>query len=81
MDWDLHRAMLNSYYVIIRDYDPYLIITKGRGFFAHDPSSELVLYDIEGLLEYFEEKEDYVKCQEIKNFINERWNLENIKKK
>mgnify|MGYP003141786331 CR=1 FL=1 len=81
MNWDLQRAMLNSYYVIIRGYDPFLIIQKGRGFFAHDPSEDLLKEDIEGVLEYFEEVEDYVKCSEISEFIKERWNLENIKKK
>ena len=81
MDWNLHRAMLNSYYVIIRGYDPLLIIHKGRGFFAHDPSEDLLQDDIEGVLEYFEEQEEYDKCIEISEFIKEKWNLDNIKKK
>ena len=62
MEIDVHQAMLNSYYSIIRDYDPILLITRGKGLFMHDPSSEL-------------------ECQEIKQFIDKKWNLENIKKK
>ena len=70
--------MLNSYFVIIRGYDPFLIINKGRGFFAHDPSTDLDIYDLEGMLIYFEEQEDYTKCIEINEFIKETWNLDNI---
>ncbi len=81
MQWNLHRAMLNSYYVIIRGYDPYLIIAEGGGFFAHDPTNDLEKEDVEGVLAYFEEVEDYLKCQEINSFIKTQWNLENIKKK
>jgi|TARA_R100000084_G_C4651599_1_gene150068 hypothetical protein len=73
--------MLNSYYVIIRGYDPYLIMSKGRGFFAHDPTNDLEKKDVEGVLIYFEEEEDYIKCQEINNFIKEKWSLENTKQK
>lgn len=72
-DWNLNQAMINSYYVIIRDYDPLLIIDEGIGFFAHNPGEELERFDVEGLLEYFEEEEDYKKCREIKEFIENRW--------
>ena len=81
MEIDVHQAMLNSYYSIIRDYDPILLITRGKGLFMHDPSSEVEMEDVENLLLYFEEEEDYTKCQEIKQFIDKKWNLENIKKK
>ena len=81
MDIDIHKAMLNSYYSIIRDYDPILLIRRGNGVFMHDPSSELEKEDVDDLLLYFEEEEDYVKCQEIKEFIDKKWNLENTKKK
>ena len=81
MKWNLHRAMLNSYYVIIRGYDPYLIITKGGGLFAHDPTGDLDKEEVEGVLIYFEEEEDYAKCQEINDFIKQRWSLENTNQK
>lgn len=81
MKWNLHRAMLNSYYVIIRGYDPYLIIAKGGGFFAHDPTGDLDKEEVEGVLIYFEEEEDYAKCQEINDFIKQRWSLENTNQK
>ncbi len=49
MKFNLHRAMLNSYYVIIRGYDPYLVMSKGEGFFAHDPPNDLEKEDVEGV--------------------------------
>ena len=81
MDWDLKTAMLNSYNLIIRGYDPILYIKSGEGLFAHNPSEDLQRDDVEGMLEFFEEEEDYVRCIEIKNFINKRWNSESINKK
>jgi len=81
MNWSLHRAMLNSYFVIVRGYDPYLMMSKGGGFFAHDPTSELEKEDVEGVLTYFEEEEDYMKCEEINNFIKQKWSLENTNQK
>ena len=81
MDIDIHQAMLNSYYLIIRDYDPFLLITHGEGVFAHDPSGELDREDVENLLLYFEDEEDYDKCKEIVEFINKTWSLEHTKKK
>ena len=78
---ELQRAMLNSYNVIIRGYDALLIITKGGGFFAHNPGEDLEKEDLLGILEYFEEYEDYIKCAELKDFIKNKWNLENTNKK
>lgn len=81
MDWDLDTAMMNSYNVIIRQYDPFLIIIYGESIFAHNPSEQLELYDVESVLAYFEAEEEYDKCREISDFIKEKWNLENIKQK
>tara|TARA_R100001463_G_scaffold76672_10_gene130888 strand:+ start:11343 stop:11513 length:171 start_codon:yes stop_codon:yes gene_type:complete len=56
-------------------------MSKGGGFFAHDPTSELEKEDVEGVLTYFEEEEDYMKCEEINNFIKQKWSLENTNQK
>ncbi|QDP61309.1 MAG: hypothetical protein Unbinned1524contig1000_66 [Prokaryotic dsDNA virus sp.] len=68
-DWSLEKAMQNSYDVIIRQYDAVLIIEKGGGWFAHDPSSELELEDVLGVLEYYEGEEEFIKCKELNEFI------------
>jgi|TARA_E500000305_G_C4000409_1_gene226996 hypothetical protein len=81
MNIDVHKAMLNSYYLIIRDYDPFLLITQGDGVFAHNPSGELDREEVENMLLYFEDEEDYDKCREIVEFIDRTWSLENTKKK
>ena len=80
-EWDLDRAMLNSYNLIFRGYDPFLIIHSQQGWFAHDPSEKVQIEDLEGMLEYYEDLEDYIKCKEIQEYINKKWNLENTKKK
>ena len=42
---------------------------------------ELEKEDVEGVLTYFEEEEDYMKCEEINNFIKQKWSLENTNQK
>ena len=81
MDLDVHQAMLNSYYSIVRDYDPILLIKNGKGFFMHNPAEEIERKDLEDLLLYFEDEEDYDKCQDIRDYINRKWSLENTKRK
>jgi len=73
MELDIHTAMLNSYRVIIQQQEPEDIISTELGMFAHDPSEPVRKKVIEGILEYFEEEEEYEKCAKIKNFIKERW--------
>ena len=70
----LLQSMVNSYNVIIRGYDPILMIRRGKGYFAHNPKEELDKEEVLGILEFFEEEEDYMKCVELDNFIKERWN-------
>lgn len=70
-EWDLDTAMTNSYNVIVRNFDPFLIITHGRGWFGHDPTGVLDVKDVESVLYYFEDMEDYEKCIELKKVIDE----------
>jgi len=73
MEIDIHTAMLNSYRVIIQKQEPEDIISTELGMFAHDPTDEVKENVIQGILEYFEDEEDYEKCIKIRNYINERW--------
>ena len=50
---------------------PFLIITHGRGWFGHDPTGVLDVKDVESVLYYFEDMEDYEKCIELKKVIDE----------
>tara|TARA_R100001509_G_scaffold152105_1_gene111949 strand:+ start:591 stop:833 length:243 start_codon:yes stop_codon:yes gene_type:complete len=70
-EWDLDIAMMNSYNIIVKGYDPFVIISDGDGWFAHDPTKELNPLDVEYILYYFEDNEDYEKCIELKKIIDE----------
>ena len=73
MDIEVHRAMVNSYRVIIQGYDPAIIIEKSEGWFIHHPADKIEKITLEVLLEYFEEEEDYDRCVSIRNFIEKEW--------
>tara|TARA_R100001443_G_scaffold40029_1_gene53418 strand:+ start:9262 stop:9504 length:243 start_codon:yes stop_codon:yes gene_type:complete len=69
--FDLGIAMENSYNVIVRGFDPFIIINDGVGWFAHDPTDELLPVDVQGILYYFEDEDDFEKCIELKAIIDE----------
>lgn len=71
VDWDLDIAMDNSYNVIVKGYDPFLIIYSKRGWFAHDPSQPLEEHEVVSMLYHYEDKEEYDKCVELKKVIDE----------
>tara|TARA_R100000664_G_C2755538_1_gene143263 strand:+ start:182 stop:424 length:243 start_codon:yes stop_codon:yes gene_type:complete len=78
-EYNEDEAMENSYKVIFRGFDPLLMIYEGNGWFAHDFRDNLVKNDIENMLHYYESKENYSRCIEIKKLIDIQWNLENTK--
>ena len=69
---ELHVAFLNSYDVIINGIPPEVITNTDVGVFIHNPSLPAQKRDVEDLLKYFEETEDYDKCIKIKSYINQR---------
>lgn len=75
---DLHNAMLNSYDIIVKDYDAGLIMEQRGAWFAHDIYNPIDIDDIEGLIMYFEDEEDYEKCLELKKVIDRIWNTDPI---
>ena len=54
-----------QYNVIKIQYDVFILIQSGNGWFAHDPSGDLILEDLLGILEYYEEEEDFIKCKRL----------------
>lgn len=68
---NIHFAMLNSYDVIVNDIPIEDILVTSMPFIAHNPFSHPSVEDLEGMLEYFEEQEDYEKCIKIKKIIDE----------
>jgi hypothetical protein len=69
---ELHIAFLNSYDVILNGIPPEDITNTDVGVFIHNPSLPAKKKDVEDLLKYFEEIEDYDKCIKIKSYINQR---------
>jgi hypothetical protein len=68
---NIQFAMLNSYDVIINKIPVEDILATTMPFIAHNPFAEPRIEDMLGMLEYFEEQEDYEKCIKIKKFIDE----------
>tara|TARA_R100000541_G_scaffold2021_3_gene7439 strand:+ start:7181 stop:7429 length:249 start_codon:yes stop_codon:yes gene_type:complete len=67
----VHKAMLNSYNLIINDiYIDVKNISKD-GWFAHDVNNPLKKDVLENMLEYFMEVEEYEKCQDIKIVLDD----------
>jgi hypothetical protein len=71
---ELHMAFLNSYDVIINGIPPETITNTDVAMFIHNPSLPAQKKDLEDLLKYFEEIEDYNKCIYIKSYMNQRTN-------
>lgn len=68
---NIHFAMLNSYDVVVNNIPVEDILGTSMPFIAHNPFSPPKESDLIGMLEYFEEQEDYEKCIKIKKLINE----------
>lgn len=66
----VHLAMLNSYEIITYEVPFSEIKIKDAEFFAHDITKKVKLEDIENLLFYFEEIEDYEKCSRLLTIKN-----------
>ena len=67
---NVHEAMLNSYDVAVNKIDAEDIVDRHNGWFAHDITAPITKYDLEGLLIYFEDEEDYERCIKIRDLIN-----------
>ena len=68
---NIQFAMLNSYDVIVNNVPVEDILATTMPFIAHNPFAEPSIEDMMGMLEYFEEQEDYEKCIKIKKIIDE----------
>lgn len=68
---DIHEAMLNSYDVLINKIDYEDVIERNNGWFAHDVLSPITVYNLENILIYFEDEEDYERCIGIRDYIKD----------
>ncbi len=70
LDEKIHIAFINSFAVIIHNKDAKELIGADAGWFIHNPKYDATMEDVETMLDYFVEIEDYEKCSEIKNYID-----------
>jgi len=62
----LEMSMENSYNVIVLDADANKIIEEDYGFFAHNPSKPLIKEEIDAMIHYFTQTEQYERCAKLK---------------
>lgn len=67
---NIHFAMLNSYDVIVNGMDVEDIMGTSMPFIAHSPFGDIKKSDIQGMIDYFEEQEEYEKCIKLKEILN-----------
>ncbi len=66
----VYKAMINSYNLIIKDIYIDVKNILEDGWFAHDINNPLKREVLENMLQYFMDIEDYEKCQDIKNMLD-----------
>lgn len=70
LDENIHLAFINSFAVIIRNKDAKELIGADAGWFIHNPKYDATIEEVETMLDYFVQIEDYEKCSEIKKYID-----------
>ncbi len=66
----VYKAMINSYNLIIKDIYIDVKNILRDGWFAHDINNPLKREVLENMLQYFKDIEDYEKCYDIKNVLD-----------
>tara|TARA_R110002020_G_scaffold17677_5_gene61772 strand:- start:757 stop:1005 length:249 start_codon:yes stop_codon:yes gene_type:complete len=66
----VYKAMINSYNLIIKDIYIDVKNILEDGWFAHDINNPLKREVLENMLQYFMDIEDYEKCHDIKNVLD-----------
>lgn len=72
----VHIAMINSFNVIILEYDWEEIVDGKNPYFAHNIAKRFPsIRDLEKILNYFIEQEDYKRCAALQRYIQEKQDL------
>lgn len=67
----LHLGMLNSYDIVIYKVPFSELAITDTSFFIHDITKPITTEVIDDLIYYFEEEEDYEKCQALMEIRHE----------
>jgi len=67
---NIHFAMLNSYDVIVNGIEVEDVMGTSMPFIAHNPFGDIKESDVQGMIDYFEEQEEYERCIKLKEILN-----------
>ncbi len=68
---DINQAMINSLNVLNGDVTIEELIMQGEGWFVFNPEKTVSLKTLEQMLQYFTDVEDYERCRQVYNLIND----------
>ncbi len=79
----VYDAMLNSYKVIVDKQDPYDLMTESPDevVFAHHIEEPLSIQEVEHMIVWWEDEEEYERCPKLKHIENEIKRLSKRNKK
>ena len=79
----VYEAMLNSYKVIVDKEDPYELMTENPDevVFAHHIEEPLSIQEVEHMIVWWEDEEEYERCAKLKHIENEIKRLSKRNKK
>jgi len=79
----VYEAMLNSYKVIVDKQDPYDLMTESPDevVFAHHIEEPLSIQEVEHMIVWWEDEEEYERCAKLKHIENEIKRLSKRNKK
>ncbi len=67
----IHFGMLNSYDIVIYKVPFSELAITDTSFFIHDITKPITVHVIDDMISYFEEEEDYEKCQALMEIRHE----------
>jgi len=79
----VYGAMLNSYKVIVDKVDPYVLMEEDPHdvVFAHHIEEPLSIQEVEHMIVWWEDEEEYERCAKLKHIENEIKRLSKRNKK
>ncbi len=79
----VYGAMLNSYKVIVDKVDPYVLMEQDPQdvVFAHHIEEPLSVQEVEHMIVWWEDEEEYERCAKLKHIENEIKRLSKRNKK
>ena len=67
----IHLGMINSFDIVIYKVTFYELAITDTSFFIHDITKPITIDVIDDMIYYFEEEEDYEKCQALMEIRHE----------